>query len=347
MGLLKMSFTGAILILVIVVIRAIAIHRLPKKTFLVLWIIALTRLLLPFSVPSPFSVYSLVRGNEPDFQTSDTVVYENRQPMYQVEVEQIQNNPVVSNTTQTLQTAPHISIWTTLWIIGMLIFAGLFLVSYLRCRREFRTALPMRTRHQANYHATDCYVCAGYRKAIKSCTAHYIREDKLTELVLAEIQSVIEDYHKSPKTFTKRIQQKLTADGVNNVKQTQKRLSYIVERIAEIEVYIQQLFEEKVKGNISQEVFANLSKKYSDDKAGLLAERESLKRVENESKQFVKKFNHFIAVVENIKAVTEVTPDILRELIDRIEVFEGEKIPKSRMKSAKIKVFFNGIGALN
>lgn len=143
MGLLQMSFTGAILILVIVVIRAIAIHRLPKKTFLVLWIIALARLLLPFSVPSPFSVYSLVRGNEPDFQTSDTVVYENRQPTYQVEMEQIQNNPVVSNTTQTLQTVPHISIWTTLWIIGMLILAGLFLVSYLRCRREFRTALPI------------------------------------------------------------------------------------------------------------------------------------------------------------------------------------------------------------
>lgn len=143
MALLHMSFTGAILILVIVVIRAIAIHRLPKKTFLVLWIIALARLLLPFSVPSPFSVYSLMRGNEPDLQPSNTVVYENRQPMYHVEIEQIQNNPVVSNTTQTLQTSPHISIWTTLWIIGMLIFAGLFLVSYLRCRREFRTALPI------------------------------------------------------------------------------------------------------------------------------------------------------------------------------------------------------------
>lgn len=143
MGLLQMSFTGAILILVIVVIRTIAIHRLPKKTFLILWIIALARLLLPFSIPSPFSVYSFVRENLPDIQTSDTVLYENRHPMYPAEMGQIQNNPVVSNTTQTLQTAPHLSIWTALWIIGMLIFAGVFLMSYLRCRREFRTALPI------------------------------------------------------------------------------------------------------------------------------------------------------------------------------------------------------------
>lgn len=37
MSLLQMSFSGAILILAIVVIRALAINRLPKKTFLALW----------------------------------------------------------------------------------------------------------------------------------------------------------------------------------------------------------------------------------------------------------------------------------------------------------------------
>ena len=143
MDLLQMSFTGAILIFVIAVIRAITIHRLPKKTFLVLWMIALARLLIPFSVPSPFSVYSLMKENELYPPLTDTVVYEDQQPIYPVEIEQIQNSPVVSNTDQTLQTAHRISIWTTLWLIGMLILAGLFLVSYLRCRREFRTALPI------------------------------------------------------------------------------------------------------------------------------------------------------------------------------------------------------------
>lgn len=141
MDLLQVSFTGAILVLVIMVIRAIAIHRLPKRTFLVLWIIAIARLLLPFSVPSPFSVYSLMRRNEPDLQPSNTVVYENRQPMYQVEMEQIQNNSVISNTTQTLQTAPHISIWTTIWIIGML--------SPIRPKR-----LPGRQRKRRNCYKT-------------------------------------------------------------------------------------------------------------------------------------------------------------------------------------------------
>ena len=150
----------------------------------------------------------------------------------------------------------------------------------------------------------------------------------------------------NPKAFAKKMQKKFQSDSMANTKQAQKRLSKITERIANIEVYIQRLFEDKVRGNVTLDVFANISKKYADEKAELNGEREMLNRAENERKQFVKKFNHFLVVVENIESVNEVTPDLLRELIDKIEVFEGERIPKSRMKSAKIKAHFLGIGAL-
>lgn len=63
MSLLQMSFSGAALILVIAVIWAAAIHILPKKTFLILWGIVLLRLLIPFSIPSIFNVYSLLYRN--------------------------------------------------------------------------------------------------------------------------------------------------------------------------------------------------------------------------------------------------------------------------------------------
>lgn len=59
LSLLQMSFSGAVFILVIILLRAVAINRLPKKMFLVLWGIALLRLWIPFSVPSVVSVYSV------------------------------------------------------------------------------------------------------------------------------------------------------------------------------------------------------------------------------------------------------------------------------------------------
>lgn len=65
MSLLQMSFSGAVLILAVTLIRTAAINRLPKKTFLIMWGIVLIRLLLPFSVPSVYSAYSLIHRNMP------------------------------------------------------------------------------------------------------------------------------------------------------------------------------------------------------------------------------------------------------------------------------------------
>ena len=56
MSLLQMSFAGAVMIMAIVVVRALTINLLPKKTFLILWGMAAARLLVPVIIPSAFSV---------------------------------------------------------------------------------------------------------------------------------------------------------------------------------------------------------------------------------------------------------------------------------------------------
>lgn len=61
MSLLQMSLAGGVMILVITVIHALAMDHVPKRTFPVLWGIALFRLLIPFSLPSALSIYSLLK----------------------------------------------------------------------------------------------------------------------------------------------------------------------------------------------------------------------------------------------------------------------------------------------
>ena len=58
MTILNMSLGGALLIAVILLLRRLALYRLPKWSFLLLWAVALCRLLVPFAVPSPVSVYT-------------------------------------------------------------------------------------------------------------------------------------------------------------------------------------------------------------------------------------------------------------------------------------------------
>lgn len=65
MSLWQMSLSSAVLILVIVFVRALLLHKLPKKTFLALWTVVLLRLLVPFSFSSSLSVYTLAEKYTP------------------------------------------------------------------------------------------------------------------------------------------------------------------------------------------------------------------------------------------------------------------------------------------
>lgn len=139
MSLLNMSISGAVFITAIAMIRIIAINRLPKKTFLVLWMLALIRLLVPFSVPSMFSVYTLISGNEatPAFSVTEADnIIQDTPPQ----------NPIITmqGTGALQQGAPSsVSLLVIVWCAGMAALTIFFAVSYLRCLREFRTALPV------------------------------------------------------------------------------------------------------------------------------------------------------------------------------------------------------------
>ena len=60
MSLLQMSLSGAAMILAILLVRTLTLQRLPKRLFPALWWLVLIRLLVPFSLPAPCSVYSLL-----------------------------------------------------------------------------------------------------------------------------------------------------------------------------------------------------------------------------------------------------------------------------------------------
>ncbi len=141
MSLLQMSFSGAVFITAVVMIRAAAINKLPKKTFLVLWELVMVRLLIPFSIPSVFSVYTLVtHGLSSAALPEVTTGY---------------NMPVVEGVfaaTGGMEQPPadilsSVSLWFIVWCAGMIPAALFFVISYLRCLMEFRTALPVRSHY--------------------------------------------------------------------------------------------------------------------------------------------------------------------------------------------------------
>ena len=138
MSLFQMSVAGGVLILFIVVIRALAIHRLPKTTFLALWMIAALRLLLPFSIPLTFNihigldVFSDVVQELPSGNIASTLPGDSP-PSYDI------GTAVPSPATE------HISTFEILWLVGVLLLAIYFSISYFRSMRKFRMSIPDNT----------------------------------------------------------------------------------------------------------------------------------------------------------------------------------------------------------
>ena len=144
MSLFQMSVGGGVLILFIVVIRALAIHRLPKTTFLFLWMIAALRLLLPFSIPLPFNihigldVFSDVVQELPSGNIASTLPGDSP-PSYDI------GTAVPSPATE------HISTFEILWLVGVLLLAIYFSISYFRSMRKFRMSIPDNTPYIQNW----------------------------------------------------------------------------------------------------------------------------------------------------------------------------------------------------
>ncbi len=141
MNLLQMSFSGAAFITAVVIIRAVAINKLPKKTFLVLWELVMLRLLIPFSIPSMFSVYTLVTHSISSTRLPEAGTDYSIPAMQGLLV-----------TTQGAEQPPadissSVSMWFIVWCAGIILIALFFVISYLRCLIEFRTALPVRNHY--------------------------------------------------------------------------------------------------------------------------------------------------------------------------------------------------------
>lgn len=139
MTLLQMSLSGAVMIFVIAVMRAVLINRLPKRTFVLLWKTVLLRLIIPFSIPSAFSVYSLMNRNisvqNPAVEGgADPVIFQSGTGQFAVN----------TSGTQGLQSGLTLISWqAAVWLVGMFFCIAFVIASYLHWYREFRLSTPV------------------------------------------------------------------------------------------------------------------------------------------------------------------------------------------------------------
>ena len=155
-----MSLIGALLIAVVVIVRALALHRLPKMTFLILWGLVLVRLLIPFSPPSQTSVLNLWHLLETEQRVEPASVAANIvDTLFALPNQILQNDGndlatpdvgvaagaevTVDVTERNRFDALIISPLMLFWLIGAIGSAAFFAVMHVKYRRRFMASLPI------------------------------------------------------------------------------------------------------------------------------------------------------------------------------------------------------------
>lgn len=157
MSLVQMSLSAALMIVAIIILRALTIERFPKKTFLVLWWIALLRLLIPFSIPSVMSFYSWFDPNLPAVVEQSSAMESTFEPVLDDSSETMENStqfemtPLPDTDIEYVEVKPSKSFseiffdaLPAIWGVGIGVIAAFFGINYWKGVREFRMSLPVK-----------------------------------------------------------------------------------------------------------------------------------------------------------------------------------------------------------
>ena len=177
-------------------------------------------------------------------------------------------------------------------------------------------------RYQNKNRKQDCYICGSYKKRTRDCTAHFIRTDLLTAGVLSNLRQVTEYAAKHESRFVKLLIQQNEIGGKRKTAAATKQLEQAQERISEVSRIIKRLYEDNVNGKISDERFMELSADYEQEQRELKDRAAACRRNWTSRRPPPSTRKSLWVSSEKHLAFEELTPTLLREMIEKIVVHE-------------------------
>ena len=157
----------------------------------------------------------------------------------------------------------------------------------------------------------DHYVCSKYKSGRGDCSAHYIREDVLRELVLERIQAVNEYIRDDVEGFQEEWLHYRRADQERDIREDQKRVEQARKRLANLDVVMSRLYEDYALGEISKEKYKKMTADYEAEQERLKLEIETTEEWVEQRQAMGDDLDAFIALTKKYVDVTELTQTIV------------------------------------
>ena len=182
--------------------------------------------------------------------------------------------------------------------------------------------MPMTFRRLGTKKEFVC-ICSGYSRFGKDkCQRNIIKETTLNEFVLSDLKTISQKAITDPDSFAKSFDVQPNNDIKNENAQKQKA---ILKRLDEIKKLIKTLYEDKVRGIISEEDFLMMSGEFNNEKESLSNQLLKIKEQQSIVKETLTA-QKTVELIKKIVSFENVSPTLIGQLIERVDVYKSQKI---------------------
>ena len=187
--------------------------------------------------------------------------------------------------------------------------------------------------------------CSNYKGNRGTCTStHYVRVDFLEEVVLGEIRRLTKFASLYEDEFVKAVIGHSQQAEQTDRKLKEKELKTLLARDEELDGLFERIYEDNVSDKLSDDRFAKMSRRYEDEQKELSEKIKKLRsEIEKQSSRSMTT-DMFIGLVRKYTRARKLTPRMLNELIEKIEVFNAEKI--DGVWEQRLRIHYNCVGTI-
>lgn len=190
----------------------------------------------------------------------------------------------------------------------------------------------------------EYFVCATYRKEKGMCTSHRIRNQVVEQLLLEDLKHITAFAKNHEEEFTQVVFNQFEQDLSQIQRKDERTFEETKARMKSLDTIIEKLYEDNVFGKISDDRFRRMSAGYEAEQAELKAKMHQLQTVLNTAREKVINTKHFLQLVKKHTEISTISPELIREFVDKIIVYQAEKVNGKQEQC--IKIYYNCIGAI-
>ncbi|MFI3254707.1 MAG: recombinase family protein [Eubacteriales bacterium] len=198
--------------------------------------------------------------------------------------------------------------------------------------------------NQSN-HDIKFFVCSNYKGDRGTCeTRHYIRVDFLEQVVLGELKRLMKFANKNEDRFMEIITHHADNLAKEDLDKTKKEIAKLKRRDEELDVLFNKIYEDNASGKLSDDRFRKMSVTYEDEQATIKVDIKRKTTLLQNNQSEVETAQIFMRAVRKYLRVKKLSPKMLNEMIEKIEVSQYEKINGTYVQ--KLTIHYTCIGSV-